>query len=94
MRFQAVRIARNLRVVGDDELAERMLALGEELAAIDVDAITDRRAGLVALTTRALDELRAVSTAIETRHFRRQAPQSTFQQRWYGGAPDDRGSGR
>ncbi|NLT27208.1 MAG: circularly permuted type 2 ATP-grasp protein [Microbacteriaceae bacterium] len=87
-RFQAVRIARNLRVVGDDELAERMQALADELAAIDVDAVTDRRAELVAAATRALDELRAVSAAIEARHFRRQAPQADFQQRWYGPGSD------
>ena len=88
VHFQAVRLARNLRVVGDDELARRMDALAAELADLDVDALTDRRTELVAFTARALDELREVSAAIEQRHFRRQAPQSTFQQRWYGHVRD------
>lgn len=81
--FQIVRIARNLSRIGDERLAARVHALGETLAAADVDQLTDRRSLLITLLDETRSELQAVSDEISRRHFNRQAPQSTFQQRWY-----------
>lgn len=80
--FQLDRIRRNLQKIGDEQLGTRVLGLLTRIRDVDLERLADERAALGELLGEIGAGLRQCSDQISARHFRRQAPHSSVQERW------------
>ena len=82
--FQIIRLARDLRAVGDSVNAERFDAIMEAARDIELETLVDDRGTLASTLTRLRTELRSVSEDLTERHFRRQSTRRSIQVGWSG----------
>ncbi len=79
---QAVTLASDLRLLGDEASAARAWGVVARLDAVDIAVLPFDPIALAALLDSLQDELRRLSDELTTRHFFRQAPRRTLRSDW------------